>query len=145
MKNFQLLIVFFLCVLNSYGQTATKSYGRIQVEITKEKHPKKIYSKVGIQSDFPGGDSSWVQSFEKQLNRSLQDIRRVKKGKYFVTASFIVAKDGHVADVRCDTDPGSEMCQQVLAILKKGISKWVPSGQPVREYRKSAVTHSENN
>jgi hypothetical protein len=68
MKYFQVALLRFFCFARSYGQTVTKSYGRIDVEIIKEKKPKKIYTKVEIKSAFPGGDSSWVKSLEKSLS-----------------------------------------------------------------------------
>jgi hypothetical protein len=115
MRNLQLALLCFICVSKSYGQTVTNTYGRIDVEITKEKNPKKIYAKVEIKSAFPGGDSSWVQSLEKKL-----------KGEYIVSVAFIVVKDGSIADVRCLSDPGFGMCAEVVRAIKKG-PKWTPA------------------
>ena len=128
MKIFQLALLCFICV--------AKSYGQIVVEITKEKHPKRISTKVEIKSAFPGGDSSWVQSLEKKLNQSIPVNNGAKAGKYIVSVVFIVTKDGSLADILCKSDPGFGMCQQVVTAIKK-LQK-SPPGE-VRPLRKSSI------
>jgi len=128
----------------NYAQTATKSYGRVDVEITKEKKPKMIYTKVEIKSAFRGGDSSWIQSLEKTLNQSIQYKNGAKAGKYIVSVAFVVDKEGNISDVRCINDPvGFGMEEQVLRAIKKKAT-WFPSSQgvPVRSYRTSSSMHS---
>ena len=135
-RNFQLALLCFVCVDKSYGQTVAKYYyGRIEIEFTKEKRPKKFYAKVQIKSGFPGGDSSWVKSIEKNINQSIGDGKRVKKGKHIVSVKFILSKDGSLSEIRCDNDPGFEMCGEIIRVLKK-TKKLTPSEQPVnvREY-----------
>jgi len=140
MRNLQLILVCFICFANSYGQTATNTYGKIDVEITKENR-KKIYAKVEIKSAFPGGDSSWVQSIETKLNQSIQLGKGAKKGKYLVSVQFVVDKDGSISDVRALTSHGYRMEAEVLHAIKKK-TKWLPStqGVPVRPYRTSSST-----
>ncbi len=99
MRNFQLAVLCFICITKSYGQTDNNTYGRIVVEITKEKKPKKIYTKVEIKLAFPGGDSSWVQSLEETLNRSIPVNNGAKAGKYIASVNFIVSKDGSLSDI----------------------------------------------
>lgn len=143
MRNFLLILLCFLCVANSYGQTATSSYGRVDVEITKEK-TQKIYTKVDIKSTFPGGDSSWARSLEKKLDQTIKLDRRVKKGKYVVSVQFVVAKDGSLSDIKCLNDPGFGMGAAVLREIKKGPT-WGPCDPPceVKPYRRSAITYQD--
>jgi hypothetical protein len=143
MRHFQLALLCFICVAKSYGQTTAQSYGRIDVEITKEKLPKRIYAKVEIKSAFPGGDSSWVQSIEKSINQSISYKNGAKKGKYIVSVAFVVSKNGSLSDIRCVNDPvGFGMEAVVIRALKKG-TKWAPSndndGRKVRQYSTSAI------
>lgn len=151
MKNFLLTLLCFVCIAKSHGQTVTKSYGRIDVEITKEKKPKRVHTKVEIKSAFPCGDSFWVQALENKLNQSVRANRRVKKGKYLVSVQFVVAKDSSIADVRCISCPGFGMDAEVLRAVKKCSkwgSKWSPApypGTPVKPYRTSSSTPRENN
>ena len=139
MKTFQLVLLCLICVDKSYGQTIPSNYyGRLEVEFTKEKRPKKFYASVINKSSFPDGDSVWINSIEKNINESIGDGKRVKKGKHIISVKFILAKDGNVSDIACENDPGFGMCEEVIRVLKKSI-KWVPAeqgGKEVREYRK---------
>lgn len=147
MKKFQLVLLCFICVAKSYGQTITSSYGRIDVEITKEKHPKRIFAKVEIISVFPGGDSSWVRSIEKSINQSISYKNGAKKGKYTISVQFVVTKDGSLSDIRCVNDPvGFGMEAEVIRVLKKKYpSKWGPGPDTVRPYRRSSAAPEESN
>ncbi len=131
MKIFQLGLLCFMCFIKSYGQIITNSYGGIVVEIIKEKKQKKIYTKVEIKSAFPGGDSSWVQSLEQQLNQSIRAGKRFKKGIYTVSVVFILSKDGRLSDIRCEKDPGFGLCDRVVYEIKKSkkSQKWIPAVQ----------------
>jgi hypothetical protein len=129
MKTFQLIILCLICVTKSYAQTVAKNYyGRIVVEFTKEKRSKKIYAKVEIKSAFPGGDSAWVRSVEKNINQSIAVDKRVKKGKYIVSVKFILSKDGILSDIACENDPGFGLCGEVIRVFKK-TKKWTPARQ----------------
>lgn len=145
MRTFQLVLAYFICFGNSYGQTATNTYGKIDVEITKESR-KEIYAKVEIKSAFPGGDSSWVQSIEIKLNQSIQLGKGAKKGKYLVSVQFVVDKDGLISDVKAMTSNGYGMEAEVLRAIKKKTT-WLPSSQgvPVRPYRTSSSTPPVSN
>lgn len=136
MKLLLIPILFLTCISESFSQTAPGRYGNIEVIITKEKRPKKIYAKVEIKSAFIGGDSSWVLSFEKNINQSIQFKNGARPGKYTVVAQFIIAKDGTISEVACLKDPGFGMGEEVVRALKKGTGKWAPaSGSEVKEYR----------
>ncbi len=138
MRSLQVALLCFICVVKSYGQTVTNRSGQIIVAITKEKKPKNIYAKVEIKSNFLGGDSTWIQSLENSINRSIPYSNGAPKGKYIVSVAFIVAKDRSISDVRCVTDPGYGMCETVVRAVKKA-TKWAPAdpqqGLPVRAYR----------
>jgi len=102
-------------------------YTTAVVEITKEKKPKRISTKVEITRPFSGVDSSWIQSLEDSLNRSIPVKNGAKVGKYIVSVRFLIEKDGSVTDFQCMKDPGFGMCQQVVAaIIKKVSPRWRP-------------------
>jgi hypothetical protein len=145
MRNFLLVLVCFVCFANSYGQTPTNIYGKIDVEITKESR-KKIYAKVETNSVFPGGDSSWVQSIETKLNQSIQLGKGAKKGKYLVSVRFILDKDGSISDLKALTINGYGMEEEVLRAIKKK-AKWPSSsqGMPVGPYRTSSSSPPVSN
>jgi hypothetical protein len=141
MRKFQLTLLCFICLATSYGQTATKNFGRVDVEIIKEKK-KKIYIKVDTKTTFPTEDSSLVLYLEKNL-QSIQIDKRVKKGKYVISVQFIIDKEGYVSDVKCLNDPvGFGMEEEVMRVVKKYSMwpNWRPSPRPVRSYRTSSST-----
>ncbi len=125
MKSFQLILLCFICIANSYGQTVTKSFYRIVVEITKERKSTKSNPKVDIKSTFPVGDSTWMKSLEKNITQSIQTGKGVKKGKYICSVVFIIAKDGSISDVRCEKGSEFGICEDVVRVIKKS-SKWMP-------------------
>jgi hypothetical protein len=138
MKYFQLVLVCFICAATCYSQTTTHHYGRIEVAITKQKHPKNIFATVLTRPDTIGVGAAWIRSLENSINQSLTCKNRAKPGKYRVTAQFIMDKDSNISDVRCLEDPGYGMGAAVIRALKKGTVRWTPARQEgisVREYR----------
>src|SRR5688572_12251468 len=119
MKYFYLVQVCLICVANSYAQTRTRSYHTVDIEITKEKKPKKIYAKIITISEGSAVDSSLIQSIEESINRSISLKNKVKAGKYIVSVKFLLERDGSIADARCIKDPGFEMCEQVMSAFRK--------------------------
>jgi len=101
---------------------------RIDVDVTKTRKSQTVYSKVHFLSGIPDDDTSWVPKLEQQLNETVRVDKRAKKGKYLVAAQFIVGKGGTFSDIRCLSDPGNELCQQVVRVLKKQ-SNWFPAEQ----------------
>jgi hypothetical protein len=141
MRYFPFILLCFLCVAKSYGQTGPRSYHTLVVEITKEKKPKKISAKVEITPPaFPNGDSAWVHSFEDSLNRTLSmDKKKVKPGKYVVSVRFLLEKDGNVNDIHCLNDPGFGLCEQVrAAVIRQIRPRWGPG--EVRQYHTTSTT-----
>lgn len=122
---FTLLSIFLIG--NTFGQKFTNSYGRVVVEITKEKKSKKVEPKIEIKS-FVMGDSSFVKSLEKQIMKSIKISPDLKKGKYIIGVKFITSIDGTLSDVVCDSDPGFGLCRELMNIIKKS-SRWIPAKQ----------------
>lgn len=136
-RYFLIVIFCYIGIAKNFSQTTPGRYGRIDVEITKEKKPRKIYAKVKITSPFTNGDSSWVRSIENSINKTIKYKNGAKPGKYIVSVQFIVDKEGDISDVRSVSQPvGFGMEEQVLSAIKKK-TKWLPSpkGVPVRTYR----------
>ena len=129
-RTFQLILLCLVSVANGYAQPVAKNYyAKINVEITKERKPKRIYSKVEIVKPFPGGDSSWIQLMEKRIDQSLAFRNGAKKGKYIVSVNFIMSKDRVVSDVQCVADPGFGMCEAVIRAIRNS-PRWLPVRQP---------------
>lgn len=133
MRILLLSLLCLICFSNSNAQQAPRTYARVDVVVTKEKKSQTVYSKVTLQPVSPADDTSWVPDIEQQLNETVRVDKRTKNGKYALAAQFIVGKGGTFSDIRCLTDPGNELCQQVLRVLKKQ-SKWIPAEQKEGTY-----------
>lgn len=126
MRKLALLLVCVVCFSSIYGQTISSRNGRVDVEVTIEKRPKRIYVKAEFASSSGYRDSILTESIEKQLRQSLLIAKRVKKGKYLASVQFLLTKDSSLAEVRCIIDPGFGIGQEVLRIVKKHTT-WRPS------------------
>jgi hypothetical protein len=102
----------------------------------------KIFEKVDVEADFPGGVNGWRQYLEQNLNADVPVVKGAPAGKYMVVVQFIVAKDGTVSDIKALTRYGYGMEQEVVRIIKKS-PKWSPAqqnGRTVNAYRKQPIT-----
>jgi hypothetical protein len=133
MKYLLFALTYFLIIAKSNGQVVSNSYGKISVIVIKDKKAKKISSQVEKTSIFPRKDSSWIKNLENILNKSIP-YRKVKsRKKYVASVRFIVTKNGNIADVICERDPGVGICEELVRYVKKS-SLWLPSsGYNVRE------------
>ena len=102
----------------------------------------KVFTVVQIAAEFPGGFPAWNKYLERNLNRDLPSENGAPPGKYTVTVSFIVAKDGSISDVTAENDPGYGTKAEAIRVIQKG-PKWKPAVQNGRNviYRhKQSIT-----
>ena len=88
----------------------------------------KIFTSVQIQSTFPGGMDAWVKFLSRTLNRDLPVENGAPAGRYAVTVSFVVSRDGSVSDVKAENDPGYGTAAEAVRVIKKG-PNWIPASQ----------------
>lgn len=107
----------------------------------------KVFEKVEIEADYPGGVQAWRNYLEKNLNPSVPVDKGAPAGNYMVVVQFVVNKDGNISDIKSLTNHGYGMEQEVLRIIKNS-GKWNPAiqdGRPVKAYRKQPVTFQVEN
>lgn len=120
MKPFLLILATFIF--------AGKAYSQNIIEIKIEIGAKRRITSTDVGGNFQGGDTVWRDAIKKRLNTSAFVARDAKKGNYTVKVYYITAKDGSIADVHCENDPGYGICQEaVRAVLLS--RKW-KSAQP---------------
>ncbi len=108
------------------------------VALPKEVEEDKVFQKVEIDAEFPGGLGAW----RKFLERNLTSPEDVPPGTYQVIVRFIVSKDGSVSDVVAETNHGHGMEQEAVRVIKKG-PKWTPAqqnGSIVKAFRRQPIT-----
>lgn len=105
----------------------TKSTGVVQAPKQEEDYDK-VYTVVEIPAEFPGGKEAWTKYLERNLNRDLPIENGAPSGKYVVTLSFIVDKNGLISDVQAQNDPGYGTKDEAIRVIKKG-PNWKPAVQ----------------
>jgi protein TonB len=122
------------------------------VEAPKVEDEDKVFQKVEIDAEFPGGTGAWTKYVSREIERNSDEIMEDGKSGTVVVL-FIVDKEGAVSEVRalpCGeagvpncVGPGSKLAEVAVAAIKKG-PKWKPAiqnGKSVKAYRRQPVTY----
>jgi len=102
----------------------------------------RVFTKVEVEADFPGGPSAWVSYLRKNLNPNVPSDNGAPIGRYKVVAKFAVDPDGSLSDISMETNFGYGMEKEVMRIIQKS-GKWTPAikdGKPIKAYRRQPVT-----
>ena len=121
------------------------------VEAPKTDDEDKVFQKVEIDAEFPGGNSSWTKYVTREIERNMDELQEDGKSGTVVVL-FIVDKEGAVSEVRalpCSEagvasclGPGTKLAEVAVSAIKKG-PKWKPAvqnGRNVKAYRRQPVT-----
>jgi protein TonB len=98
----------------------------------------KTFTKVEIESDYPGGFSAWKRFLERNLRFSQEAIDNQIQGTVIV--QFIVDREGNVSDVQAISGPPEHYAEAVRVIKKSG--KWTPAiqnGRQVKSFKKQPI------
>lgn len=100
----------------------------------------KTFTKVEIESEYPGGASAWLRYLTKNFHYPDEGVLNEIQG--VVVVQFIVDKDGIVSDVAAISGPeqGGLRQEAVRVIAKSG--RWTPAiqnGRKVKSYKKQPV------
>ncbi|HLK29440.1 MAG TPA: energy transducer TonB [Puia sp.] len=124
------------------GLAAPVDQGKGVVEAPKkdEEDYDKTFTKVEIESSYPGGTDAWARYLNKTLHYPDEAINNEIQGT--VTVQFIVDKEGNVSDVQAVSGPtdGGLRDEAVRVIKKSG--KWTPAvqnGRQVKSYKKQPI------
>ncbi len=99
----------------------------------------KTFTKVEIESEYPGGTSAWQRYLNKSLRYPQEAIDNEVQGT--VVVQFIVDKEGLVSDVQAVSGP-EELRDEAVRVIKKS-GKWTPAvqnGRQVKSYKKQPIT-----
>jgi protein TonB len=111
----------------------------------------KVFQKVEIDAEFPGGNKAWFRYVSREIERNMDELQD-DGNSGTVVVLFIVDKEGGVSEVRalgCSEagvpnclGPSTKLAQVAVAAIKKG-PKWKPAvqnGRNVKAYRRQPVT-----
>ena len=124
-------------------QAPVEDKGTQVVEVpVKAVEEDKVFTKVEIEAEYPGGQGAWGNYLRKNLNAQVASDGGAAPGSYTVIVRFIVAKDGTISEVTPETSVGYGMEAEAVRAIKKG-PKWTPAqqnGNVVKAYRRQPIT-----
>lgn len=115
--------------------------GVIEAPKKDEEDYDKTFTKVEIESSYPGGASAWSRYLNKTLKYPPEAQESEIQGTIIV--QFIVDKEGNVSDVEAVSGPSTGgLRDEAVRVIKKS-GKWEPAiqnGRKVKSYKKQPIT-----
>jgi len=112
--------------------------GVVEAPKKDEEDYDKTFTKLEIESEFPGGSAAWMRYLNKNFRYPQDAIDNEIQGT--VVVQFIVDKEGNVSDVEAVSGP-SELRDEAVRVIKKS-GKWTPAiqnGRQVKSYKKQPI------
>ena len=110
----------------------------IETPKKEEEDWNRTFTKVEIESQYPGGMAAWARFLHKNLNYPQEAADMDIQGTVLV--QFVVDKEGNVSDVTAVSGPQELRAEAVRVIKKSG--KWTPAvqnGRQVKSYKSQPV------
>jgi TonB-dependent SusC/RagA subfamily outer membrane receptor len=107
-------------------RTEQQSLQGLRLQTIKDTNPNRSNSKAQIPPAFPGGLPAWSAYLMRNMDKDFALKRGAPNGKYTVTVSFIVDKDGSLSEIKADNDPGYGLSNEAERIITKG-PRWMPA------------------
>lgn len=120
--------------------TDEKGTGVVAAPVEKKEDEDKIFTKVEIEAQFPGGPAAWSKYVTRAISAQLDEFSSGDFGTCVV--KFVVDKSGNVSDVQATTMKGTKLAEIAVNAIRKG-PKWTPAqqnGRTVNAYRLQPVT-----
>ena len=117
--------------------TVPKTY-RVNIN-AKDDRQTIIFTKVEVESEFPGGQQAWSNYLFKTLKYPQPAINANKQGT--VVIQFIVDTDGKISDVEAISGPKELQAESIRVIKESG--NWVSAvqnGKKVKSYKRQPIT-----
>jgi protein TonB len=124
------------------GLAAPVDQGKGVVEAPKkdETDYDQTFTKVEIESEFPGGSGQWARYLQKNLHFPEEAVNNEIHGA--VVVQFIVDKDGNVSNVEAISGPTEGgLREEAVRVIKKS-GQWTPAiqnGRKVKSYKKQPI------
>jgi len=93
-----------------------KGTGQVEAPKAQEQDYDKEFTSVQVEAKFPG---DWNKFLERNLDAQTPADNGAPPGRYVVTVSFLVSKDGSISEVQALNDPGYGCVQKLQGLLKK--------------------------
>ena len=83
-----------------------KGTGVVEAPKVVQEDYDKEFKTVQIEAKFPGGNDAWVKYLQRNLRGEVAQENGAPAGNYTVVVSFLVSKDGTIAEVKALNKPG---------------------------------------
>jgi protein TonB len=114
--------------------------GVVEAPKKDEEDYDKTFTKVEIESSYPGGPAAWLRYLNKNFRYPDDAVNNEIQGT--VVVQFIVDKEGNVSDVSAISGPESGgLREEAIRVIKKS-GKWTPAvqnGRQVKSYKKQPI------
>ena len=100
----------------------------------------KIYTKVEVESQYPGGATAWANYLNKHIHYPQEALNKEIQGD--VVVQFIVDRDGSLSDIKAISGPKVLRAESVRVIKESG--NWVPATEKnatVKCYKKQPIKY----
>lgn len=105
-----------------------KGTGLVEGPKVEKEDYDRVFTSVQIPAEFPGGLEAWNRYLERNLNRDLPVDNGAPPGRYIVSVTFIVDKEGRVSEVKAENNPGYGTADEAVRVIQKG-PNWKPALQ----------------
>ena len=112
----------------------------VAAPVEKKEDEDRIFTKVEIEAQFPGGIQKWSQYVSRAIQNEMSEFTDSDFGT--VQVKFIVDKTGKVSDVQALNMKGSKLAEVAVNAIRRG-PNWIPAeqnGRKVNAYRIQPVT-----
>jgi len=126
---------------NIAAPTQVIDEGKQVIVEKREEDENKIFEKVEIEPQFPGGDAAWYKYLERNLRADGIADNGAPPGSYIVWVQFVVDREGNVSDVRALSNIGYGMEEEAMRVIRKG-PPWKPgvqNGRTVKSYHRQPI------
>jgi hypothetical protein len=136
------------------GESAGEKYGEKgvigAVEIITKPHnihkdtlPDKVFTKVEIEAEFPGGNEAWTRYISSKVTTAFDSLKVVDSNNYGTCLmKFIVNTDGSISHIEATTMKDTQLSDIAANAIRTG-PKWIPASQNghiVASYRLQPVS-----
>ena len=108
----------------------------------------KIFTKVDVEANFPGGDAGWRKYLQENLEidkiaRKIKIPKGEKQLQQTVIVKFIVDRNGNISEIAAENNDLNSLCIEEAIRVIKISPRWIAAkqnGRTVNAYRRQPIT-----
>jgi protein TonB len=136
--KFSISFLIFICISGRLlAQAVSSPY---DTAVAAKHNEDGTFTKVDIESEFPGGVEGWRQFLTQHLKYPNKAVRKEIQGD--VVVQFIVQKDGTLSDIHAISGP--DLLRESAENVLKQSPPWKPAmqnGRYVKSYKKQPIKY----